>query len=390
MAGEAKEFDVIVYGATGYTGRLVAEYLGKTCAGQDVRWAMAGRNADKLASVREEIGAPADTPLITADASDPQSLDAMARRGGCIISTVGPYTRYGEPLVSACVSAGAAYVDLCGEPLWMRDMIAKYEDAAKASGARIIFSCGFDSIPFDLGVFHLQEAAKARFGAPFARVKGRVRQMKGTFSGGTAASFGETMAAIKADPSLRGVLMDSFALTSDFRGPDQPRMHEPIEDKDIGSWSAPFIMAGINTKNIHRSNLLLSHAYGADFQYDEMVLTGPGDQGRATAEHLAKVNMFGDSPPKPGEGPTREERERGHYEAAFYGWTADGQTLVAVVNGDMDPGYGSTSKMITEAGLCAVRDSMVGGGIWTPASALGQALIDRLEAKAGLTFKLEG
>ncbi len=391
MAAHNKEFEVIVYGASGYTGRLVAEYLAKTYPDGAARWAMAGRNAEKLAAVRDEIGAPSHTPLVTADASEPASLDAMVARADCVISTVGPYTLYGEPLVAACAKSGTHYVDLCGEPLWMHAMIGQYEDAAKASGARIVFSCGFDSIPFDLGVLYLQDAAKAQFGAPLSRVKGRVRKMLGAFSGGTAASFGETMKAVQADPSLVAVLRDSFALTPGFQGPDQPAMHEPVEDTDLGSWSAPFIMAVINTKTIHRSNFLLGHTYGEDFLYDEMMLTGPGEEGRKTAEFVAGANAkaFGDKPPKPGEGPSREEREAGYYEAAFYGSSSDGRTLVSVVTGDMDPGYGSTSKMLAEAGLCAAREADVGGGVWTPASALGQPLIERLKAKAGLTFTLE-
>ncbi len=389
MAAPDREFDVIIYGSTGYTGRLVAEYLAQTYRDGSVRWAMAGRNAEKLAAVRDEIGAPADIPFVLADAAEPSSLAAMAERTACIITTVGPYTNYGEPLVAACTHAGTHYVDLCGEPLWMHAMIPKYQDAAKASGARIVFSCGFDSIPFDLGVFYLQDEAKKRFGAPFSRIKGRVRKMLGTFSGGTAASFGETLKAVKADASLMPVLQDSFALTPGFRGPQQPMMHKPVEDEELGSWSAPFIMATINTKNIHRSNLLMGHPYGEDFQYDEMMFTGPGEKGRAVAEHVANANTFGDNPPKPGEGPTREEREAGYYEAGFYGTSQDGSTLVAVVTGDRDPGYGSTSKMLAEAGLCAVHDATVGGGLWTPASALGTPLIQRLQAKAGLTFTVE-
>lgn len=231
-----REFDVIVYGSTGYTGRLVAEYLAKTYGvGGDVKWAMAGRSADKLAAVRDEIGAPADTPFVVADANDPASLKAMADRAGCICTTVGPYQLYGEALVSACAEAGTDYVDLCGEPAWMHQMIDKYESAAQASGARIVFSCGFDSIPFDLGVWFTQEAAKERFGAPVPRIKGRVRKMQGTFSGGTAASFKATMASVGKDPSILGLLQNPFSLTMGFQGPEQPHGMAPIEDADIGS-----------------------------------------------------------------------------------------------------------------------------------------------------------
>lgn len=388
---QGREFDVIVYGATGYTGRLVAEYLSKTYGvGGDVKWAMAGRSADKLAAVRDEIGAPADTPFVVADASKPEDLKAMAERAGAIATTVGPYQLYGEPLVAACAEAGTDYVDLCGEPGWMHEMIGKYEGVAQKSGARIVFSCGFDSIPFDLGVWFLQDAAKKKLGKPVPRVKGRVRKMQGTFSGGTFASFKETMAAVGRDPSLIKVLQNPFSLAMGFQGPDQPHGMAAIEDEDIGSWSAPFIMASINTKNIHRSNALMDHAYGKDFVYDEMMLTGPGDKGKAMAEGIASTNMMGGDGPAPGEGPSKEERENGFYDVLFYGIADDGTVIKAGVTGDKDPGYGSTSKMIAESALCLVKDDTgTPGGIWTPAPAMGGHLVKRLTEKAGLTFEIE-
>ena len=388
---QGREFDVIVYGATGYTGRLVAEYLSKTYGvGGDVKWAMAGRSADKLAAVRDEIGAPADTPFVVADASKPEDLKAMAERAGAIATTVGPYQLYGEPLVAACAEAGTDYVDLCGEPGWMHEMIGKYEGAAQKSGARIVFSCGFDSIPFDLGVWFLQDAAKEKLGKPVPRVKGRVRKMQGTFSGGTFASFKETMAAVGRDPSLIKVLQNPFSLAMGFQGPDQPHGMAAVEDTDIGSWSAPFIMASINTKNVHRSNALMDHAYGKDFVYDEMMLTGPGDKGKAMAEGIASTNMMGGDGPAPGEGPTKEERENGFYDVLFFGIADDGTVIKAGVTGDKDPGYGSTSKMIAESALCLVKDDTgTPGGIWTPAPAMGGHLVTRLTEKAGLTFEIE-
>ena len=386
-----REFDVIVYGATGYTGRLVAEYLAQTYGvGGDVSWAMAGRSADKLAAVRDEIGAPAETPLVVADANDEASLTSMVERAGCIATTVGPYQLYGEPLVAACAEAGTDYVDLCGEPGWMHAMIGKYEGKAQESGARIVFSCGFDSIPFDLGVWFTQEAAKEKLGGPVPRIKGRVRKMEGTFSGGTFASFKETMAAVQRDPSLIAVLQTPFALTMGFDGPEQPHGMAPVEDEDIGSWSAPFIMASINTKNVHRSNALMGHAYGKDFVYDEMMLTGPGEQGKAMAEGVASTNMMGGDGPAPGEGPTKEERENGFYDVLFYGVASDGGVVKAGVTGDKDPGYGSTSKMLAESALCLVKDDTgTPGGIWTPAPAMGGHLVKRLTEKAGLTFEVE-
>jgi short subunit dehydrogenase-like uncharacterized protein len=381
-----RDFDLIVYGATGFTGRLVAEYLVKAYPGRP-RWAMAGRSADKLAQVRDAIGAPGDLPLIVADAAEPASLAAMAARTDAIVTTVGPYQLYGSDLVAACVSAGTAYLDLCGEPAWMRAMIDRHEVEAKRTGARIIFSCGFDSIPFDLGVLAAQECARAKFGAPAPRVKGRVRVIKGSFSGGTAASMKATLAAAARDPSLIRLLTNPFALTPGFDGPHQPTGLIPEYDGTLGAWVAPFIMAPINTKNVHRTNFLLGHPYGTDFTYDEMMVTGLGDVGRVAAETLAKLNpLKGDKGTKPGEGPSLEEREAGHYDIIFAALMPDGARIDSVVTGDRDPGYGSTSKMIAETALCLLEGEQQDGGIWTPGALLGMALRDRLQAKAGLTF----
>jgi len=387
----SREFDVVVFGATGFTGRLVAEYLDGQY-GSDVSWAMAGRSQDKLESVRDEMGVSKDVVLIVADSSDPASLDAMAARTKSVCTTVGPYQLYGDGLVEACVKAGTDYVDLCGEPPWMVDTIAKYDAAAKESGARIVHSCGFDSIPFDMGVYFLQQHAIANHGGVCSKIRGRVRKMKGTFSGGTAASFFETMKRAGQQPEVLGWLKDPFSLVPDFNGPPQPTGHKPIEETDLGSWSAPFIMASINTKNVHRSNALLGHLYGEDFVYDEMVLTGPGEQGKAAAEYVAKDDSMAKNPPKPGEGPSKEERETGFYDVMFVGDAPDGTRIIAGVTGDKDPGYGSTSKMIAEAALSLAKDISrkdTPGGVYTPAPAMGGSLIDRLTANAGLTFTIE-
>lgn len=384
-----REFDIIVYGATGFTGRLVAEYLAANYA--DVKWAMAGRSLTKLEQVRDEIGAPAGTPLLTANADDPASLKAMVERAKVVITTVGPYQLYGEPLLAACAAAGTAYVDLCGEPAWMRQMIDKYEGAAKASGARIVFSCGFDSIPFDLGVWAVQQEAKKRFGKPAPRVKGRIRAMKGTFSGGTFASGKATMAAAAKDPSILKLMIDPFALAPGFDGPHQPNGMVPHYDEAVEAWVAPFMMAVINTKNVHRTNFLAGQPYGADFQYDEMMVApGLGDIGKAAAEAIAKINpMNSDKGPAPGEGPSKEERETGFYEIAFVAEMPDGERVTAVVKGDKDPGYGSTSKMIAESALCLLRDVAGEGGIWTAGALMPDALEKRLQAHAGISFAIE-
>lgn len=384
-----RPFDIVVYGATGYTGRLVAEYLAHHYQGAGPRWAMAGRSADKLAEVRDLIGAPADTPLVVANSDDPASMKALAESARVIVTTVGPYQLYGEPLLAACVAAGTDYADLCGEPAWMRQMADKYHEAAKASGARIAFSSGFNSIPFDLGVFMLQQEAKARFGAPAPRVKGRVRAMQGGFSGGTAASLKATMTALGKDPSLIPYMVSAFGLTPGFEGPAQPAGDKPEYDEALGSWCAPFIMATINTKNVHRTNFLLGHPYGADFVYDEMILTGPGEQGQAIANHVASTPMMGgENDPKPGEGPSKEERDTGFYDVLFLGEYPDGRTIRYGVKGRYDPGYGSTSRMIAETGI-ALLSCNAEGGIATPGALLGAALVERLRDHAEIAFAAE-
>jgi len=391
----SSKFDIVVYGATGFTGRLVAEYLAAHYTGKDdPKWAMAGRSRQKLAEVRDAIGAPADTALIVAEGGDAASLKAMVDQTRLVISTVGPYQLYGSDLVAACAASGTDYLDLCGEPLWMRKMIDAHEAAAQSSGARILFSCGFDSIPFELGVFYVEQAAKKVFGAPANRVKGRVRNMKGTFSGGTAASARATFAAVANDLSLVSMVQDPFVLTPGFDGPKQPRGNKPVLDEDMGSWTAPFVMATINTRNVHRSNMLMNFPYGKDFVYDEMVLTGPGAQGEANAKKVvAAVNaerMGASGGPKPGEGPSKEERENGMYDLLFVAIAPDGKQVRAAVRGDRDPGYGSTSKMISECAICLLRDTPdVPAGIWTPGAAMGDRLIKRLVDHAGLTFEVE-
>lgn len=379
----AAEFDIIVYGATGFTGRLVAEHLAaRYGVGGEVKWAMAGRSLDKLQAVRDEIGAPKDTPLIVADAGDPASVKAMVGRTKAVLTTVGPYQLYGSDLVAACAAGGTDYLDLSGEPNWMAEMILAHEAAAKASGARILFSCGFDSIPFELGVYFAQQTAKQKLGAVVPRVKGRMRKLKGGLSGGTAASGRATMAAIQKNPALFALMVDPFALTPGFKGPEQPAGNAVERDEDLGAEVGPFMMAAINTKNVHRSNLLQGHAYGKDFVYDEMAVVDPAAP--------ASFALDEGSGPQPGEGPSKEERETGFYDAAFIGIAADGRKVIVSVKGDKDPGYGSTSKIIAETAICLVKEAPdVPGGIWVPGAALGDKLVARLQKNAGLSFEVE-
>jgi len=388
----SSQLDILVYGATGFTGQLVAEYLAARYAGKsDLKWAMAGRSLDKLAAVREAIGAPDDTPLIVADAGDPASLQAMVGQTRSVLTTVGPYQLYGSDLVAACAASGTDYLDLCGEPVWMRQMIDAHQATAQSSGARIVFSCGFDSLPFELGVFFVQETARRVLGAPVSRVKGRVRNMKGTFSGGTAASIKATFAAAAKDLGLVALLRNPFVLTPGFEGPKQPPGNKPLFDPDLDAWTAPFVMSTINTRNVHRSNLLMGFPYGRDFVYDEMVLTGRGEKGEANAKLVVAANaeMGGPGGPKPGEGPSREQRESGHYDLLFVGLSEGGRQIRAAVRGDRDPGYGSTSKMIAECAVCLRETPELPGGIWTPGAAMRNRLIMRLVDHAGLTFEVE-
>ena len=387
------KYDIVVYGATGFTGQLVAEYLAAHYSDdKQLRWAMAGRSLDKLKSVRDASGAPADTPLIVADAADPASLQAMGGQTKSVITTVGPYLLYGNELIAACAAAGTDYFDLCGEVPWMRRMIDAHLASAQKSGARIMFSCGYDSIPFELGTFFVQEEAKRVLGAPAPRVKGRVREMRGTFSGGTAASGKAIFDAASRDPTLLALLRDPFALTPGFTGPKQPPGNKPVFDEDLQTWLTPFFMANINTRNVHRSNMLLGFPYGREFVYDEMQIAGPGEEGEAMAKKIVAANnrMATQAGPKPGEGPSKEERENGMYDLLFVAIASEGRQVRSSVKGDRDPGYGSTSKMIAECAICLLRDAKdVPAGIWTPGAAMQHRLIKRLQDHAGLTFEVE-
>jgi short subunit dehydrogenase-like uncharacterized protein len=376
------KFDIIVYGATGFTGQLVAEYLATHYRDDpQLKWAMAGRSLDKLASVRDAVGAPADVGLLAVDSTDVASLKAMIDQTRLVISTVGPYQLYGTD-----------YIDLCGEPVWMRQMIDRHETEAKASGARILFSCGFDSLPFELGVFFCEKTAKKALGAPAGRVKGRLRSMPESISGGTYASIKASFVAATNDLSLVRMLKDPFVLTPGFQGPKQPPGNKPAFDPELNSWTAPFPMSTINTRNVHRSNMLMGFPYGKDFVYDEMVLTGPGEQGEANAKLVvaATNKMSGTEGPKPGEGPSKEERESGSYDLLFVALAPEGQQIRVAVGGDCEPGYASTAKMISECAVCLLRDAPdVPAGIWTPGAAMQDRLIKRLVEHAGMTFRVE-
>lgn len=406
MNDSKRDFDLIVWGATGFTGKLVVEYLlARYGVDQELRWAIAGRSENKLETLRNELGdAAGELPILTADSHDRPSLDALTGKTRVVISTVGPYAKYGSELVATCVEQGTHYCDLTGEVHWIRRMIDQHEATAKISGARIVHACGFDSIPFDIGVLYLQREAVRRFGKPCTSVKMRVRAMKGGASGGTIASMLNIMQEAKADREVARTLVHPYSLNpEDSRsGPDQRDQTGPVHDKGMDAWTAPFVMSGVNTKVVRRSNALMDFEYGRDFSYQEAMYTGPGIAGYLKAMQitlgLGGVILAGSVSalrsamanylfPKPGEGPDEKKREAGFYKLVFLGETEQGQSITVEVRGDRDPGYGSTSKIIGEAGACLALDELaVEGGIWTPASAMGDALLERLPASAGLSF----
>jgi len=414
MESQARSFDVVVWGATGFTGKLVAEYLLRQYGpGGELRWAIAGRNPAKLEAVRDalghELGFPVDDlPILTGDSDDEASLEALASSTRVMCTTVGPYAQYGTKLVAACARLGTHYCDLTGELPWVRSMIDAHEDQARRSGARIVPSCGFDSIPSDLGVFYLQREMRARHGVPCRRIKGRVKGFSGGMSGGTAASMLNMLEEVQKDRSVRRLLADPYGLNPEGRrsGPDVNDSVTPAWDEDFGAWTGPFVTAAVNTRVVRRSAALLDDLYGAEFRYDEAMLTGSGPLGWALAAGLAAglgatMALGAVGPlrrlgsrflPAPGEGPSKKQREAGWFDLRFFGAHPEdrGKSLRARVTGDRDPGYGSTSKMLAESAVCLAKDpSDPGGGFWTPASTMGDALIERLGARAGLSFSIE-
>ncbi|MGK0305081.1 MAG: short subunit dehydrogenase-like uncharacterized protein, partial [Gammaproteobacteria bacterium] len=346
--------------------------------------------------------------IIVADAADEDSLHSLCSATRVVISTVGPYALYGEPLVKTCVALGTDYCDLTGEVHWIAKMLERYEDLAKISGARIVNSCGFDSVPSDLGVYFLQQHAKQKFGETCSSIKMRVKKMKGAASGGTVASMTNIFKEVASNPALRKVLANPYAICPPNHGNKlrQNNMNRPQYDNDFNSWVAPFVMAVINTRIVHRSNALIAGGYSPHFEYNEAMLTGKGLIGSGIAAGvgvgLGSFAMAAVMPPtrwamerfmlpKPGEGPSLDAQEKGFYDLRFYGKTDSGQEIRCKVTGDQDPGYGSTAKMLGQAATCLVQDiskKNVSGGFWTPASIFGTKLITRLENHAGLTFEL--
>ncbi|MGB2502240.1 MAG: saccharopine dehydrogenase family protein [Flavobacteriaceae bacterium] len=402
---QSREFDIIIWGASGFTGRLVAEYLFKQYGTSgNLKWAMAGRNQQKLETVRATI-ADKSVPIVVADSSDETSIKQMVLRTKVICTTVGPYAIYGSKLVAACVENKAHYCDLAGEVQWMRQMIDKHQQTAQANGVKIVHSCGFDSIPSDMGVYFIQREAKVQKGQRAKKISMRVAAMKGGLSGGTYASLSKVIEQAQQDKSIYKVLTNPYGLnpTDQQEGEDRPDLISVVFDKTSQSYVGPFIMAGINTKVVRRSNALSNYSYGKDFRYDEATLNGKGFKGKIkgilaaiplifmTAKPKSVLKSIANKLlPKPGEGPNEEQRENGFFNLRFYVTLEDGSSAMGKVTGDKDPGYGSTSKMLAESAVCLAVDELPKiSGVLTPSVAMGDALLQRLEKSSGLTFSFK-
>jgi len=410
---ESREFDLIVWGATGFTGALVAEYLlGRYGVGASLSWALGGRSAQKLEALKADLARGSEQaaalPLVIADSGDAESLAAMAARTSVVCTTVGPYALYGSELVEACVNAGTHYCDLTGEVHWMRQMIDAHHAAAAANGTRIVHTCGFDSIPSDMGVFWLQREMRARHGVPCRAIKYRAESFKGGFSGGTIASMLNMLDQAEHDSTIQTIISDPYGLNPSPgpRGLDGPERTLPEYDLDFNAWITPFVMAMINTKVVRRSNALLDFAYGRDFRYDEGTLIPYGQFGFPIAAAVAGGSaLFTASAavkplrgllarllPAPGDGPDQQARENGYYEILLLGKHPSdaSRNLHLRISGDMDPGYGSTAKMLGESAVCLALDNLsTPGGVLTPSVAMADALLARLQENAGVTFTVE-
>lgn len=404
---DSKDFDIIVYGATSFVGEIIVGYLMKQYgASGDIKWAVAGRSETKLSAVKKQHDAEA-IPHIIADATDEAALRDMATKTKVILSTVGPYALYGEPLVKVCAETGTDYCDLTGEVQWYKRMVDKYESAAKLSGARIIHCSGFDSIPSDMGNFFLQQKAHDAFGEFCSQVDMRVARIKGSASGGTVASLMNITKEAAKDPALRRELKNPYSICPEGHGftVRQNDASSSAYDPVFDAWTAPFVMAAVNTRVVHRSNALMNAAWGKKFKYSEAMLTGGGSKGKSRARKMsfglkAFVTLAAMRPsrwilekfilPKPGEGPSPKAQEEGMYDMRFIGQTVSGKRIKVKVTGDRDPGYGSTAKMISEAAIClsTLPKESKDGGFWTPSTAFGNILIDRLTTNAGLTFEV--
>ena len=407
-----RPYVIVLYGATSFVGQITAHYLSNFLSNannkdnSNVTWAIAGRDEDKLNELQSKLESKVD--IIIADSKDAVSLDKMTQQTKVIISTVGPYLKYGEALVKSCAENGTDYVDLTGEAIFIKDMMDKYQETAKQSGARIVNSCGCDSISLDLGVYFTQQQAEAQFDIPCDVIHKRVKVAKGGLSGGTIASMVTIFEEVGQDKSRRKQVANPYLLNDDADVPSvrQANVSKPEYDSEHKRWLAPFVMASINTRIVHRSNQLLGYEYGRDFKYDEAMWMKDGMKGKLSSYAMsagllgfATAMMIKPSRellskhvlPKAGSGPSKSDQDNGYYDIRLFGQTSKKDTINTKVTGDKDPGYGSTSRMLAQAALCLAQDISkedVGGGFWTPASAMGEKLLTRLEAHAGLSFEV--
>ena len=403
---QSREFDIIIWGASGFTGRLVALYLfEKYGTTGELKWAMGGRNLTKLEKVRDEV-ANKNVPLVIADSNDKVSLLNMVNRTKVICTTVGPYAKYGSNLVEACIKSHIHYCDLAGEVQWMYKMINRHHEKAKINGSKIVHACGFDSIPSDMGVYFIQREAKAKRGIVAQKIKMRVAAISGGISGGTYASLNQVLEEAQKDNMVYKIVTNPYGLNpvNEQFGKDKSDLKNVIFDKASQSWIGPFIMASINTKVVRRSNALSHYSYGKNFRYDEAVIFGKGIFGRlkgilsAISIGLILSTKHGSLLKKglnllfpiPGEGPTKKKMEKGFYNLRFYITLDDASNAFASVTGDMDPGYGSSSRMLAESAICLAKDKLSdSSGVLTPSLAMGDSLLKRLEKNAGLTFSFK-
>ena len=397
--------DVVVWGATGVAGRFTAEYLTERYGPDELALAIGGRNREKLDAIAGDLASHAeewdDVPVVVGDATDAESLRAIARETRVVCTTVGPYTRLGTPLVEACVETGTDYCDLTGEVNWVRETVDRFHEAAVENNARIVHGCGFDSVPADIGTLLVQSFAKETHGAPCETVRIYLDGGSGSVSGGTLASFGELFDAAATDPLAREALRNPYSLAprGERSGVDPGEQRWPRRDALRGGWTAPSPMAPVNERVVRRSNALLGYPWGREFRCSEVVPTGNGPAGAATAGLVAGgLGLFTAAMsvgpvrsaleryvfPDPGEGPTREEAEAGSFRIGVVGrgTAADGPfTVEADFGADRDPGYGATARMLGESAVCLARDdvdSPFDGGVLTPASGIGLPLAERL------------
>ena len=392
-----RDYDIVIWGASGFTGRLVAEYLYKNYNYKDLKWAIAGRDKEKLNTVRENY-LDENIPIILADSFDESSLVEMVKKTNVVCSTVGPYAKYGSLLVKSCVNNGTNYCDLAGEAQWIRKMIDLYHDKAIDNNVKIVNSCGYDSIPSDIGVYFINKNLSKKN----LKIKMRVTGTKGGYSGGTYASMQNIIKEASLDREVRKSLTNPYGLNpvGEQKGNDKRDLSSVVYDSEIKSWIAPFLMAGINTRIVRRSNALSKYKYGKGFKYDESIMTGQGIKGRLNGIMLSipliflaakpgsllnKISSF--FVPKPGDGPNKKERESGYFSSRFFVFDEESNASVFKVTGDRDPGYGSTSKMLAESAVCIAKDNLEDKfGVLTPSYAMGDHILNRLISKAGLTF----